>query len=112
MELSTREEQITNLLAYGYTKKEIAAKLFIAYGTVESHVKNIYRKKGCNNLADVTRLVASEVTGVNIKKEIESRIEPIILLSIIILITLAFLLLNINKTTAYIEPVATIYFNL
>jgi DNA-binding NarL/FixJ family response regulator len=42
--LSTREEEILNLLAKGYRYKEIADALSIGFETVRSHLKNIYDK--------------------------------------------------------------------
>lgn len=46
--LSTREEQVGQLLAWGYLKKEIANHLHISQDTVVNHTRNIYKK------ADVT----------------------------------------------------------
>ncbi len=42
--LSTREQEILDLLIKGYLYKEIAARLFISLDTVRSHIRNIYRK--------------------------------------------------------------------
>ena len=54
--LSERELEILNLLASGRTNAEIAKDLFVAIGTVKSHVNNIYRKLGAANRAEaVTR---------------------------------------------------------
>lgn len=43
-ELSERERVILRLLAAGLTKPEIASELFIAYNTVKTHTRTIYRK--------------------------------------------------------------------
>jgi ATP/maltotriose-dependent transcriptional regulator MalT len=40
------------LLASGRTNAEIARDLFVALGTVKSHVNNIYRKLGASNRAE------------------------------------------------------------
>lgn len=42
--LSDRETDVLKLVAKGYVSKEIAAKLEIATGTVNTHVKSLYRK--------------------------------------------------------------------
>lgn len=43
-ELSIREKEILNLLAKGMSYKMIAEASNISYGTVNSHLKNIYQK--------------------------------------------------------------------
>jgi DNA-binding CsgD family transcriptional regulator len=54
--LSERELEVLRLLASGRTNSEIAHDLFVALGTVKSHVNNIYRKLGAANRAEaVTR---------------------------------------------------------
>lgn len=54
--LSEREVEVLTLLASGRTNAEIARDLFVAVGTVKSHVNNIYRKLGAANRAEaVTR---------------------------------------------------------
>jgi DNA-binding CsgD family transcriptional regulator len=54
--LSERELEVLTLLASGRTNAEIAKDLFVAMGTVKSHVNNIYRKLDVANRAEaVTR---------------------------------------------------------
>ena len=54
--LSERELEVLTLLASGRTNSEISKDLFVAVGTVKSHVNNIYRKLGAANRAEaVTR---------------------------------------------------------
>jgi ATP/maltotriose-dependent transcriptional regulator MalT len=54
--LSERELEVLALLASGRTNAEIARDLFVALGTVKSHVNNIYRKLEAANRAEaVTR---------------------------------------------------------
>jgi DNA-binding CsgD family transcriptional regulator len=54
--LSERELEVLSLLASGRTNAEISRDLFVALGTVKSHVNNIYRKLGAANRAEaVTR---------------------------------------------------------
>ena len=42
--LTKRERELLELLAKGYRYKEIAAKLFISFETVRTHIHNIYEK--------------------------------------------------------------------
>jgi NarL family two-component system response regulator LiaR len=42
--LSERELEVLGLVAQGFTNAEIAARLFIAHGTVKRHINNIYGK--------------------------------------------------------------------
>ncbi|NGO37874.1 response regulator transcription factor [Limisphaera ngatamarikiensis] len=42
--LTTREQQVLELLAKGYIYKEIAAMLNISYATVHNHIRHIYNK--------------------------------------------------------------------
>jgi NarL family two-component system response regulator LiaR len=42
--LSERELEVLGLIAAGHTNREIANRLFIAYGTVKRHINNIYGK--------------------------------------------------------------------
>lgn len=42
--LSEREIQVLNLVAKGYTNKNIAEELFISEKTVKNHITNIFRK--------------------------------------------------------------------
>jgi DNA-binding NarL/FixJ family response regulator len=44
--LSDRERDVVRLIAAGSSNKEIAAKLFIAEGTVKNHVTHIFEKLG------------------------------------------------------------------
>lgn len=49
--LSRREKEILKLIVEEYTTKEIAEKLFISFGTVESHRRNMISKLGVRNTA-------------------------------------------------------------
>ena len=44
MKLTNQEKKISKLIAYGFSEKEIASKLFIAESTVHTHTKNIRKK--------------------------------------------------------------------
>jgi len=51
-DLSERELEVLTLLASGRTNSEIAADLYVAVGTVKSHVNNIYNKLEVRNRAE------------------------------------------------------------
>lgn len=51
-ELTLREKQVLQMLATGKTNAQIADRLFIAEGTVKSHVKHIMEKLGASNRTD------------------------------------------------------------
>ena len=53
-ELSKREKSILELLAKGFTNKEIAEKLFISVHTVTTHRKNIIKKLDIRTLSGLT----------------------------------------------------------
>ncbi len=62
--LSERELEVLTLLASGRTNAEIARDLFVAVGTVKSHVNNIYRKLDAGNRAEaVTRARENNLLG-------------------------------------------------
>lgn len=54
--ISKTEKQIAHLIAQGYSEKEIASKLFRSVHTVHTHYKNIRKKLGARNIADITRI--------------------------------------------------------
>lgn len=53
--LSKRERVIAKLIAWGYTQKEIAAKLSLSHQTVQTHMKNIYAKLRVHKETDLIR---------------------------------------------------------
>lgn len=55
-DISEREEEVLRLVAWGYTNKEIAARLELSVKTVESHKMNASTKLGLNSRVDVVRL--------------------------------------------------------
>ena len=42
--LSDREKEVLKMVAAGYTSNEIGARLAVSCQTINSHIKNIYRK--------------------------------------------------------------------
>jgi DNA-binding NarL/FixJ family response regulator len=53
--LSEREEEVLQLIAWGYSNKEIAAKLDISVKTVEAHKANSMRKLDLQRRIDIVR---------------------------------------------------------
>lgn len=51
--LTDREKEILQLLMKGYTYKEIAVCIFISVETLNSHIKNIYRKLNVHSRAEL-----------------------------------------------------------
>jgi len=58
-QISKREKEIVMLVAQGYNSQEIAAKLFIARSTVDTHRKNILHKTGSTSASE---LIAKAIT--------------------------------------------------
>lgn len=54
--LTIREAEILQLLAYGLTNKQIAAKLAISAHTVKFHISMIYNKMGTSNRVETVNL--------------------------------------------------------
>ncbi len=55
-QLSRREKQVLQLIVDEFTTAEIAEKLFISFGTVETHRRNILSKLGARNTAGIVRI--------------------------------------------------------
>ncbi len=54
-ELSDREEEVLRLIAWGYSNKEIAARMDLSVKTVEAHKANAMRKLGMRGRIDIVR---------------------------------------------------------
>lgn len=54
-QLSRREKQVLKLIVEEHTTSEIAAQLFISFGTVETHRRNLLIKLGARNTAGLVR---------------------------------------------------------
>ncbi len=54
--ISRREKEILGLIIKEFTTKEIAEKLFISFGTVESHRRNMISKLGVRNTAGLVAI--------------------------------------------------------
>lgn len=55
VKLTKTETEILKDIALGMTTKEIAAKRFSSFHTVNTHRKNIFRKLGVNNVHEATK---------------------------------------------------------
>ena len=58
--LTRSEERVAHLVAYGYTNREIAARLFLSHHTVGTHVRHIYQKLQVRSRVELTRLVLTQ----------------------------------------------------
>ena len=47
--LTKREKEVLELLAKGFTRNEIANKLFVSPETIKKHLQNIYKKLKVKN---------------------------------------------------------------
>lgn len=54
--LSKREAEVLRLVILGKTNQEVAQELFLALGTVKTHVHNIMVKTECRNREDLTKV--------------------------------------------------------
>ena len=54
-QLTPKEIEITNLVAMGYSNKEIGIKQNCSEFTVKTHKQNIMKKTGVKNLAELIR---------------------------------------------------------
>lgn len=55
--LTTRQREVSDLIALGWSNKDIAAKLGISVRTVEDHRGAIYDKLGVRNAVELTRKI-------------------------------------------------------
>ncbi len=53
--VTTREKEIIQLIALGFSTEEMAEKLYLSKGTIETHKKNIYIKLSVNTAPEVIR---------------------------------------------------------
>ncbi len=50
--LTPKEGEIVHLVALGHSRKEIAHKLGMAYGTVDTHIKHIFLKLNTRSMTE------------------------------------------------------------
>lgn len=68
LRLTKREKEIISLIAIGKTSKEIAETLFVAELTIKTHRKNIGKKLGTKNVANLI----SKMSGNTVDPQIGS----------------------------------------
>ena len=54
--ITPREQEVLHMIAWEYSTKEIAQKLYVSYETVHSHRKNLLRKLNASNVAGLVRI--------------------------------------------------------
>ncbi|MEU6587236.1 protein kinase [Nocardia sp. NPDC046763] len=59
-ELTKRERQVADLIAQGFTNKQIAAKLVISQRTAQGHVEHILTKLGFTSRAQIAAWIAAD----------------------------------------------------
>jgi DNA-binding NarL/FixJ family response regulator len=64
LRLSRREKDVLRLIVDEHTTQEIADKLFISFGTVETHRRNVFSKLGARNSAGLVRITGCWKTKV------------------------------------------------
>jgi DNA-binding CsgD family transcriptional regulator len=65
-DLTSREIEVMALLAHGFNRPQISAKLFISDETVKTHIKHIYKKLEIHSRYDLVELVENELVYYNI----------------------------------------------
>lgn len=58
--LTSREKEVLELIAQGYTNPQIAEKIFLSSFTVDSHRKNLLAKLNVKNTASLIRLAVEQ----------------------------------------------------
>jgi DNA-binding NarL/FixJ family response regulator len=57
--LTKREKEVLELIAEGFTNQEIATRLFLNSGTIDSHRKNMLTKFNAKNTAALIKIAVS-----------------------------------------------------
>jgi DNA-binding NarL/FixJ family response regulator len=71
--LTSREQEILRLLAYGRDSKYIASTLYITMNTAKTHLKHIYVKMGVSTRQEVLDLIEESVEQLTVDSD---RVEP------------------------------------
>ena len=54
--ITPREREVLHLIAYEFSTKQIASKLFVSYETISTHRQNLMRKLNVKNTAGLVRV--------------------------------------------------------
>jgi len=60
--LTDTERSIAELVAQGFTNRQIAARLFVSRHTIDFHLRSIFRKVGVTSRIELTRQVVEQMT--------------------------------------------------
>jgi DNA-binding NarL/FixJ family response regulator len=58
--LSAREREVLQLIAEGWSTKQIASHLYVSIKTIETHRRQIMKKLDLHNVADLTKYAIRE----------------------------------------------------
>jgi len=61
--LTAAERRVADLVAQGYTNREAAAKLFLSFYTIDSHLRHIFAKLGISSRVQLTRVATEHSNG-------------------------------------------------
>lgn len=61
--LSPRERQLSELIAQGFSNKQVASNLDISENTVENHLRKIYRKLGIHNRTSLVAILQGRLVS-------------------------------------------------
>ena len=76
-ELTSREEELLQLIAEGLANKQIASELGISIKTVEKHRQNLMEKLNIHDIAGLTRFaIASGIIENSIQSTIGEKMSP------------------------------------
>ena len=64
--LSERELEVARLVVDRKTNREIAAELFVSLKTVETHMRNLFRKLDVSSRVEVARTVVAARSGIRV----------------------------------------------
>ncbi|MGL5914160.1 MAG: response regulator transcription factor [Bacteroidales bacterium] len=86
-ELTKREYEVAELLAWGASKKEVANDLFISVFTVENHARSTFEKLGCNSVNELSAIWFCERYSIEAVSPRKSKFSKSISLLLAIIIT-------------------------
>lgn len=61
LDLTSREIEIIKLIKAGHTTSQIAASLYLSVKTIESHRRNIFKKTGVKNVAQLLNTIKNRI---------------------------------------------------
>lgn len=95
-DLTKRELEIAEMVAWGASKKEIASKLFISERTVENTVRSIYKKTGVSKSNELSALWFCSHYNIPIRASLLKKGIVAVFLLVIMLVSISL----ITKTSA------------